>query len=86
MTYSHRLPPSPISSRNLSNILPLNKALLIRIPAHAPIHIRIIRTVHLPEKLLVVRDNQQLEIRLLPTDLNNLAETLRQTLDVRRGR
>jgi hypothetical protein len=66
----------------LSDILPLNEALLVLVSAHTPIHVSVVGTVHFPEELLVMRDDKKLEVCLFAADLDDLGQRLCKALDV----
>jgi hypothetical protein len=54
--------------------LPLDNALLLRIPAHLPIMIAELCTLHLPQEFFIVSDNDELEILLLLSILDDLVQ------------
>ena len=71
-----------LSNTYVCNILAHNDTLLSLIATHAVVVVSVVGTVHVSQELLVVRDDNQLEVRLLSSDANNLRQGLCQRADV----
>jgi hypothetical protein len=74
-------PPTPLIHQ-LTNSYPLNRTLLLPIPTNLPILIRKIRRMHLPQKLLVMSNDDNLEIRLAAASSDELIQRAGKSFDV----
>jgi hypothetical protein len=62
--------------------LSLDNALLLRVPAYLPIMIAELCTLHLPQELFIVGDNDELEILLLLSILDDLVQGHSESRDI----
>jgi hypothetical protein len=55
-------------------ILSLNDTLLIRISTDLPVVVTELRALHLPQEVLVMSDDDELEVRLMLSSLDDLIQ------------
>lgn len=70
------------SSNNLRDRLPLNNTLLPVVSAHTIIVVAEIRALHVPQKVFIVRNDDELEIRLCLPRANDPVKRFGETANV----